>query len=72
MSSPFEQPGAPYEVLRNDEGQHSLWPVFAPAPDGWVSVYGPAGRDECLAYVREHWVELRPRSVTEFIQAHSN
>lgn len=69
MTSPFEEKDANYTVLRNDENQHSLWPAFAPAPDGWTVVHGPGHRDECMAYVREHWVDLRPRSVAEFIAA---
>jgi len=70
MSNPFEVPDAHYTVLRNDEDQHSLWPGFAEVPDGWQVVHGPAPREECLAYVREHWVDLRPRGVVEFIAAH--
>ncbi|WIY02236.1 MbtH family protein [Amycolatopsis mongoliensis] len=69
MANPFEDQNAHYTVLRNDEDQHSLWPAFAATPDGWVVVHGPGRRDECLAYVREHWLDLRPRGVTEFIAA---
>jgi MbtH protein len=49
-----------YRVLVNDEDQHSLWPVHRDRPAGWreVGVTGP--RDECLAYVREAWTDLRP------------
>jgi MbtH protein len=36
-TNPFEDPDAEYLVLINDEGQHSLWPVFADVPDGWES-----------------------------------
>ena len=71
MANPFEDQDAHYTVLRNDEDQHSLWPAFAPAPTGWVVAHGPARREECLAYVREHWLDLRPRGVAEFITAHT-
>lgn len=67
MANPFEDNDANYTVLRNDENQHSLWPAFAPVPGGWTAVHGPGRREECLAYVREHWVDLRPRRVAEFI-----
>lgn len=67
MTNPFEVPDANFSVLRNDENQHSLWPAFAPVPDGWTVVHGPGRRDECLAYVRENWHDVRPRSVAEFL-----
>jgi MbtH protein len=69
MANPFEDQDAQYTVLRNGEDQHSLWPAFAAAPDGWTTVHGPGRREECLDYVREHWVDLRPRGVAEFIAA---
>ncbi|MBA9002638.1 MULTISPECIES: MbtH family protein [Thermomonospora] len=64
-SNPFENPDADYLVLVNSEGQHSLWPVFAAVPAGWSTAFGPAGREECLEYVRTHWTDLRPRSLAE-------
>ena len=50
-------------VLVNDEGQHSLWPMSRPVPEGWNEV-GPEGdKEDCLAYVAEHWTDMRPVSV---------
>ena len=69
MSNPFEVPGANYTVLRNEENQHSLWPAFADVPDGWTVVHGPGRREDCIAYVEKHWVDLRPRTVAEFVAA---
>lgn len=40
MPNPFENDDAPYFVLVNDEGQHSLWPTFAEVPAGWRIVFG--------------------------------
>jgi MbtH protein len=65
MTNPFEDPDARYLVLVNDEGQHSLWPVFAAVPDGWDQVFGEAARDECLAYIEENWTDMRPKSLIE-------
>jgi len=67
MTNPFEVPDANYTVLRNGENQHSLWPAFAEVPGGWTVVHGPGRRDDCMSYVRENWVDLRPRSVAEFV-----
>jgi MbtH protein len=67
MTNPFEAPDADYVVLRNSRNQHSLWPAAMAVPDGWGVVCGPGPREDCLAYVRKHWVDLRPGEVAEFI-----
>jgi MbtH protein len=69
MGNPFEDPDADYAVLRNQQGQHSLWPAAVAVPEGWTVVHGPGPREECLSYVRVHWVDLRPAEVAEFIAA---
>ncbi|MBR7835710.1 MbtH family protein [Actinospica durhamensis] len=69
MTNPFEEPDADYSVLRNSQNQHSLWPAVIAVPDGWTAVYGPGLRADCLASVREHWVDLRPSDVAEFLAA---
>ena len=63
VTNPFEDPDASYVVLVNDEGQHSLWPVFADVPGGWRVVFGEAGRAECLAFIEESWRDMRPKSL---------
>ncbi|AUG80138.1 hypothetical protein CFP65_5436 [Kitasatospora sp. MMS16-BH015] len=68
MVNPFDDPEASYLVLVNDEGQHSLWPVFSPVPAGWEQKYGAASRTDCLAYVEQHWQDLRPTSLIAQLQ----
>jgi MbtH protein len=63
VTNPFEDPEGRFHVLVNDEGQHSLWPSFADVPAGWTTRFGPDTRDACLAYVEEHWTDLRPLSL---------
>ncbi|MFE7275210.1 MbtH family protein [Streptomyces sp. NPDC057623] len=65
MANPFDDESGVFRVLVNDEGQHSLWPDFAPVPEGWQSVHGPDGRAACLEYVERHWTDMRPRSLAE-------
>lgn len=62
-TNPFEDEGAQYLVLINDEGQHSLWPAFADVPDGWEVVFGDAGRQECLDFIEKDWTDMRPKSL---------
>jgi MbtH protein len=68
MANPFEDPDAMYLVLVNDEGQHSLWPVFIDVPDGWKSVFGEAGRQACLDYIEKSWTDMRPKSLIEAME----
>ncbi|MGC0342550.1 MbtH family protein [Streptomyces sp. SLBN-8D4] len=63
MTNPFEDDQATYLVLRNEEGQHSLWPSFVEVPAGWQTVHGRADRQSCLDYVNEHWTDMRPNSL---------
>ncbi|MGW1532259.1 MbtH family protein [Streptomyces aureus] len=65
MTNPFENPEGVYVVLVNDEGQHSLWPEFAEVPNGWRVVKTADTRVECLAYVEEHWTDMRPASLVK-------
>jgi MbtH protein len=63
--NPFEDPDASYLVLINDEGQHSLWPVFADVPDGWKAIFGEAGHQQCLDFIEQSWIDMRPRSLVK-------
>jgi MbtH protein len=62
-TNPFDDENGTFWVLVNDEDQHSLWPTFADVPAGWRKVFGEASRADCLAYVEEHWTDIRPKSL---------
>jgi MbtH protein len=62
-ANPFDDQDGQFFVVVNDEDQHSLWPAFAAVPAGWRSVFGQAGRQECLKYVEDNWTDMRPRSL---------
>ena len=63
MTNPFDDENGTFLVLRNDEGQYSLWPEFAAVPAGWATVFGPAGQQPCVAHVEQHWTDMRPASL---------
>ncbi|HXT93995.1 MAG TPA: MbtH family protein [Trebonia sp.] len=63
MTNPFDDEDGRFLVLVDEEGRHSLWPVFAAMPPGWTRVYGEADRASCLAYIEEHWTDIRPKSL---------
>ncbi|WP_371029922.1 MbtH family NRPS accessory protein [Pseudoclavibacter sp. JSM 162008] len=51
----WDDAGAQFQVLRNVHREYSLWPDFADIPKGWESVFGPAAKRDCRAYLaREH------------------
>ncbi|MFJ4434533.1 MbtH family protein [Streptomyces sp. NPDC088923] len=63
MTNPFEDDKAEYTVLVNDQNQHSLWPASLGVPEGWTTALPRTDRSACLAYVEEHWTDLRPAGV---------
>ncbi len=65
MTNPFEDDEAAYAVLVNDEGQHSLWPVFIDVPAGWTEVFRGERKADCTDYIERNWTDLRPRSLVE-------
>jgi uncharacterized protein YbdZ (MbtH family) len=65
VANPFEDPHAPYRVLVNHEGQHSLWPANQPTPDGWTVAHDTDSRANCLEYIETNWTDMRPKSLIE-------
>jgi len=63
MSNPFDNQDGSFLVLVNDDGAHSLWPAFIAPPAGWSVALAQNSRAVCLQYVREHWTDMRPRSL---------
>ncbi|MEV6731519.1 MULTISPECIES: MbtH family protein [unclassified Streptomyces] len=68
-TNPFDDENGRFQVVVNDEEQHSLWPAFAEVPAGWRVVFGEAARSECLQYVEQNWTDLRPKSLREAMAA---
>jgi MbtH protein len=67
-TNPFEDEDANYFVLINDEGQHSLWPVFADVPDGWEVIFGEDKRQACLDFIEKNWTDMRPKSLIKAME----
>ncbi|RFU43196.1 MbtH family protein [Actinomadura logoneensis] len=65
MTNPFEDPDGTFLVLRNGEGQYSLWPAFAEVPAGWTVAKAADTRAACVEYVETHWTDMRPRGLAE-------
>lgn len=52
-----------YCVVINSEEQYSIWPADRNIPLGWSTVGTTGSREECIAYIKEAWVDMRPLSV---------
>jgi MbtH protein len=69
VTNPFEDHNGVYLVLVNDERQFSLWPAAVDVPKGWMVAHDRDSRDACLAYVEEHWTDMRPASLVRDMTA---
>ena len=52
-----------YKVVVNHEEQYSIWPADRENPLGWNDVGKVGPKDECLAYIKEVWTDMRPLSL---------
>jgi MbtH protein len=56
---------AVWKVVVNLEEQYSIWPASKRIPLGWKDAGKEGNKEECLSYVKEVWVDMRPRSLKE-------
>src|ERR1051325_6306283 len=52
-----------YKVVVKHEEQYSIWPDDKEIPRGWNDVGKSGRKDECLAYIKEVWTDMRPLSL---------
>jgi MbtH protein len=60
-----------YEVVINDEEQYSIWPASRDVPAGWHKVGKTGTQEDCCSYIDEVWVDMRPRSLREWMDANA-
>ncbi|MBZ8179541.1 MbtH family protein [Oscillatoria salina] len=64
--STYEQENATiYKVVVNHEEQYSIWPVDRENPLGWKDAGKSGKKEECLSYIKEVWVDMRPLSLRQ-------
>ncbi|MEP6914051.1 MAG: MbtH family protein [Acidobacteriota bacterium] len=54
-----------YKVVVNHEEQYSIWPADRENALGWKDAGKSGPKAECLAYIKEVWTDMRPRSLRE-------
>jgi MbtH protein len=52
-----------YEVVRNIEGQYSIFPQGREVPAGWEAVGVSGSEEECVSHIDEVWTDMTPLSV---------
>src|SRR4051812_10286835 len=57
-----------YKVVMNHEEQYSIWPEYKANPPGWNEVGKVGPKAECLAYIKEVWIDMRPLSLRETME----
>jgi len=50
-------------VVVNREGQYSIWPARRALPSGWRDAGKEGTKQECLAFIKEVWTDMRPLSL---------
>jgi MbtH protein len=51
------------KVVVNHEEQYSVWPVDRENALGWKDAGKSGTKEECLAYIKETWTDMRPLSL---------
>jgi MbtH protein len=63
MSTGSMQPEMAYEVVVNQQGQYSIWPIAKIVPNGWSIAGRQGSKESCLAFISETWTDMRPLSL---------
>ena len=69
FSNPFDDPQGAFYILRNGQGQFSLWPQQCALPAGWDIVCQPQSQASCQQWLEAHWRTLTPANFTQLQEA---
>jgi MbtH protein len=61
-----------YKVVVNHEEQYSIWPADRDLPPGWKEAGTRGLKEECLAYIKEVWTDMRPLSLRRRMASHES
>ncbi|AUZ58494.1 putative MbtH [Pseudomonas sp. XWY-1] len=60
-----------FVVVVNHEEQYSIWPDYKALPEGWSAVGQQGDKAQCLAWIEQHWTDMRPLSLRVALQSGS-
>ena len=63
MSQDESEDNTIYKVVVNQEEQYSIWPADRENALGWIDAGKSGTKEECLAYIKEVWTDMRPLSL---------
>lgn len=52
-----------YKAVVNHEQQYSVWPADRENPLGWKDAGKSGSEEECLAFIKKVWTDMRPLSL---------
>ena len=58
-----------YRVVFNHEEQYSIWPEYRDLPIGWEAEGFTGSKEECLDHIEKIWIDMRPKSLREKMEA---
>jgi len=61
-----------YNVVVNHEEQYSIWPADRENALGWRNAGKSGLKQECLAYIKEVWTDMRPLSLRKKMEEMAN
>jgi MbtH protein len=54
-----------YKVVINHEEQYAIFPASQKIPPGWVDSGFSGTKDECLEYIGQNWLDMRPKKIRQ-------
>jgi MbtH protein len=63
MNTDEKEDNTIYKVVLNHEEQYSIWPADRENALGWNDAGKTGSKEECLAYIKEVWTDMRPLSL---------
>jgi MbtH protein len=61
-----------HKVVLNHEEQYSIWPHDRENPLGWEDAGKSGSKEECLTYIKEVWIDMRPLSLRKKMAESAN
>jgi MbtH protein len=61
----FDEEGALFNVVLNQERQYSIWPQWKAIPAGWEAVGVSGDKKTCLEHIEKVWTDMRPYSLQQ-------
>jgi MbtH protein len=72
MNSDEREDNTIYKVVVNHEEQYSIWPADRENALGWNDAGKSGMKEECLAYIKEVWTDMRPLSLRKKMEEAAN